>query len=742
MKREKRLPCLSAVALATCLSFGGTACMDTGMDLRVDLFLLFLGCLAGAVTVAICLNGKWGGRILGIGTLVIALLLALLPWVQKTVVALFNTIIGFYHRAYGVPIPGWIGEATADSLLLPLLLIGGLISLLTVWTILRNRYIAPAVTLALLPLFSCLVVTDTVPGTLPILILLSGIVLLMMTQPVRQRDTAQGDRLTAILAVPVVAVLGLLMLAVPQEGYSANLQMDRLDAVMDRIFSKIPFMDWTADGDSQVSFGGDIPNQIDLGSLGHRNQSSAAVLEVQANYSGTIYLRGMDYDDYTMKGWNASNNRTESNFGPPIQWTKADGTLKIRALSRYGQRYVPYYPLDIPTFQDGALDDHKKQTEYTYYTRSLAQDWVLAWRASHSGSGAGTTDRRYLALPDSTRKKAEIFLTNVAFRMGDDALTVAKAIGNYVQHSATYDLETDPMPSSDSDFAMWFLEKSDTGYCVHFASAATVLLRAAGIPARYVEGYTIDVNSGEKVIVRELHAHAWVEYYLEEVGWVILDPTPSAGDVPPVTEPSKPTAPPVTLPPVTQPPVTVPPETTTPPMTQPSDGTDPSTAPTPPASENTTPDAPSQPDPPGSTSSPTGPMQTISSSGTEPPSPPMPDWFLGILVTLLVLGISILAVMTQWALRRRGKIQMMYYLGSSNNQAIARYLESVRMAKFLATPLPDELVALAEKARFSQHRLSDEELNRFDEHHYQSIQTLRSLPLYRQWIAKLVYALY
>ena len=734
MKPEKLLPCLSAVALALCLSFGGTACMVTGMNLQVNLFLLFLGCLVGAITVAVCLNIKWGGRILAIAAALIAMLMILIPGARESVVALLNKIISFYHRAYGVPIPEWMDGVTSEFLPLPLLLFGGLVSLLAVWTVLRSRDIAPAITLSLIPLFACLVVTDTVPAVLPILILLFGIVLLIMTQPVRQRNAAQGDKLTAILTVPVAAVLGLLLLAIPQDGYSADVHMDRLDAVMDWIASKIPFVAWTSDGKPVISFGGNISDEIDLGGLGHRDQSSAAVLEITADYSGTVYLRGMDYDKYTMTGWNSSEDRTESNFAPPLQWTQTDGTLTVRALSRRGQRYVPYYPMDGITFEDGALDNSPRLKEYSYRTRSLASDWASIWHWSHTGFGAGTTDSRYLKLPDSTRKKAELFLTQAGFNSADDALTVAQAIGSFVRYSASYDLETDRMPNSYSDFAMWFLEESDTGYCVHFASAATVLLRAAGIPARYVEGYAVDVSAGQTVLVRELHAHAWVEYYLEEVGWVILDPTPSVGEVPPTTNPPETTAPPVTDPPVTQPP-----DITDPPVTQPPDVTDSSTGdtipviPTNPTTGDTT---------PGASSGTTGPVQTMSSGGSKPKSDPMPDWFLGILLTLLALGLAVLAVVAQWALRRRRKIQLMYYMGSSNEQAIIRYQESARMAKFLATAVPDELLALAEKARYSRHRLSDEELDPLDEYLRHSVRALRRLPFPKKLIAKLIYAFY
>lgn len=44
------------------------------------------------------------------------------------------------------------------------------------------------------------------------------------------------------------------------------------------------------------------------------------------------------------------------------------------------------------------------------------------------------------------------------------------------------------------DFVSYFLQEQKEGYCAHFASAATLLLRSYGIPARYVEGYAVSVS--------------------------------------------------------------------------------------------------------------------------------------------------------------------------------------------------------------------------------------------------------
>ena len=140
--------------------------------------------------------------------------------------------------------------------------------------------------------------------------------------------------------------------------------------------------------------------------------------------------------------------------------------------------------------------------------------------------GSGTVDPGYTDLPDNTRKWADTLLQTLLTGDEPDDHIIRKIL-NYVQRSAVYDRSTTSMDSGYDDFAQWFLEKSDTGYCVHFATAAAVLLRAAGIPARYVEGYMVDCRPEVKNIVTNQEAHAWVEYFDPVFSvWWILEATP------------------------------------------------------------------------------------------------------------------------------------------------------------------------------------------------------------------------
>jgi hypothetical protein len=79
-----------------------------------------------------------------------------------------------------------------------------------------------------------------------------------------------------------------------------------------------------------------------------------------------------------------------------------------------------------------------------------------------------------------------------------------------------------------------FLFEARSGHCEYFASAMAVLLRAAGVPTRLVNGFLMGEYNpvGDVYIVRQSDAHSWVEVYLPGAGWTEFDPTPAGTNEP------------------------------------------------------------------------------------------------------------------------------------------------------------------------------------------------------------------
>ena len=112
----------------------------------------------------------------------------------------------------------------------------------------------------------------------------------------------------------------------------------------------------------------------------------------------------------------------------------------------------------------------------------------------------------------------------------------AAAIRDWLASNCRYTLEVD-YPPADRDFVSYFLLDSREGYCSYFASAMAVLCRAAGLPTRYVEGYSLHAAPGESVVLTGEDAHAWVEVYFRGVGWLSFDPTAAAQNAQGVSSP-------------------------------------------------------------------------------------------------------------------------------------------------------------------------------------------------------------
>jgi transglutaminase-like putative cysteine protease len=105
----------------------------------------------------------------------------------------------------------------------------------------------------------------------------------------------------------------------------------------------------------------------------------------------------------------------------------------------------------------------------------------------------------------------------------DDAAIVRRALTMY-RAQFSYSLAAPPLGRNSVDE---FLFDTKIGYCEHFSSSFTFLMRAAGIPARVVTGYAGgDLNPiGDYWLVRNSNAHAWSEVWLRGRGWVRVDPT-------------------------------------------------------------------------------------------------------------------------------------------------------------------------------------------------------------------------
>ena len=103
------------------------------------------------------------------------------------------------------------------------------------------------------------------------------------------------------------------------------------------------------------------------------------------------------------------------------------------------------------------------------------------------------------------------------------------AINNYLQQGFGYSERPAPPPAGRAPLDAFLIDTKE-GYCQHFAGAMALLLRMGGVPARVATGFSPGGFSQRRDawIVRDTDAHAWVEAWFDELGWVTFDPTPDS----------------------------------------------------------------------------------------------------------------------------------------------------------------------------------------------------------------------
>ena len=136
-----------------------------------------------------------------------------------------------------------------------------------------------------------------------------------------------------------------------------------------------------------------------------------------------------------------------------------------------------------------------------------------------------------LALPAGFDPRAHALAEGWRHAAGtNDAAIVRDALDLFRSGGFVYDLDAPPLGRDSIDD---FLFDTKTGFCEHYASAFTFLMRAAGIPARVVIGYQGGYwnDFAHYLLVRQSNAHAWSEVWLAGRGWVRVDPTAAVSRV-------------------------------------------------------------------------------------------------------------------------------------------------------------------------------------------------------------------
>lgn len=259
--------------------------------------------------------------------------------------------------------------------------------------------------------------------------------------------------------------------------------------------------------------------------------SNDTSVHFEVESSEPAYWRTGTFDTYTGSGWESSGET--SPLEPPLDPVGlTDGSMEFEVTLAKSATAIPtaWQPRDISGIDGGMVTDGgairvseplDPGTTISGVSQVQENDVDLLRLAGQSYPEA--IDGQYTQLPADTPERVERFTQNLT---ADDETPydAARSIQEWLRAEKDYSLQAS---RESENIADTFIFEMEAGYCEYFATAMTTMLRSQDIPARYTIGYTTGQEVGNDTYeVRGMNAHAWVEVYFPDVGWVRFDPTP------------------------------------------------------------------------------------------------------------------------------------------------------------------------------------------------------------------------
>lgn len=285
-------------------------------------------------------------------------------------------------------------------------------------------------------------------------------------------------------------------------------------------------------------------------------------LKIQTNMTEPFYLKGfvgsiyqdnkwvnLKYEDYenqtgimweNIPYWLSGNANVVVNGQKQEYDTKFITVNDYRTIKKY--ELIPYYlrsmsaqdvdMISVKPYFDSYMNKSKADIIY-YETWDI--DRIPYFDTFHTRNYLHFIREYYLDVPENIKALFDRIFPSIS----EDAYQILQTdrqridyvkynVIHYLNDAVSYTLTPGKTPKGE-DFVEYFLWENRKGYCVHYASAATLLFRHYGIPARYVEGYKVDAKPFEgefqNLSISDRHQHAWVEVFDREKGWVPIEVT-------------------------------------------------------------------------------------------------------------------------------------------------------------------------------------------------------------------------
>lgn len=269
------------------------------------------------------------------------------------------------------------------------------------------------------------------------------------------------------------------------------------------------------------------------------------------------YWRVETKDFYTGKGWDVSENRKKVSFknkNDVVSWYEPNTKTEITEATITMQKSYPHltYPAglvsveassdvsySVDPFSEKIYTMHEDSSttlnsyKVTYEVPEFSIENLKSVKTNEGHETSPYFMTKYTQLPESLPQRVKDLAVNLT-NDKDNRYDKVLAIENYfTDNSFVYETMNVLYPAKNQDYVDQFLFDTKSGYCNNFSTSMIVLLRSAGIPARWVKGFTegtlentLASAEGENVYtIANNNAHSWVEVYFPGYGWIPFEPT-------------------------------------------------------------------------------------------------------------------------------------------------------------------------------------------------------------------------
>lgn len=570
-EREKNF---LGAALLSVLLFGTTFCLWLTALTNLEFSTLAVPLAVGTLAAITCCAGagtrrEWLIPAIWLAAVLLAVVVLHGPFMGG-IAQLLNDGIDTWAQVHLANYPLFAGATEGGELwaLLPLAVV---LALGCQWAVQRRGMVMPVAAVASLVVICALFL----PVLTPLWLAGAALTALLWTALGRSRGGAVQYGLTLRLwlrtALPVLLVTGVLWLALGVEGKSAPI---------------CSLAQWTEDTVTELRYGSYQGTGLTGGKVADAGPrvtgGEESMLRVTMTEPTSYYLRGFVGDSYHDGRWEQLDrerlyeNRAvfgalhQNGFYPQCQLSagaaalgeehiRYENTVQVENLGLPGQYlYTPYEMLTTsPVLQPGSVGDSalcapgcRGQKDYTMLAANnlvvqyqklsnllyghASEDAVAAFLQQEAAYNQFVYQNDRDIPPEIDAFLSEV-LGNYEIAQGQVHFDYQKAKQNILYYLTTYMVYNEQAEKTpeDVDFVLHFLEGSRAGYSIHFASAAVMMFRYYGIPARFAEGYLVTkaeaeaMELGQPLELDSSHAHAWVEYYQDGVGWLPFEVTPS-----------------------------------------------------------------------------------------------------------------------------------------------------------------------------------------------------------------------